>query len=218
MTKKKGVVVLKKDNYLKVAYAHRDAQLDGLGKKVVKMCRLLGTQGLSQVYDGTTLVNEEDPMTREQIEAYKKYMPKELWKEDLDWTTALMYTKDITKPLVDGFPYMVDYSGFCGAWRNRFRYILDLDEGMFTVVKAGLEMISQKEDEYFADADYLDKVAHTIIGKFPIDNIPEDWAEICQKYWKTLMLVRLSIILKMRWRCIRKRSKKRQRAIATMKK
>lgn len=189
MTKKKGVLVLKKDNYLKVSYSHRNSQLDGLGKKIVKMCKILGTQGLIDVYDSITLVDEKDPMTPEQIQAYKKYMPEQLWKEDLDWRTALMYTKDITKPLIDGFSYMVDYSSFCGSWRNRFRYILDLDTGMFIVVKGGLEMISQKEDEYFDDADYLDKIAHTIIGKFPIDDIPDDWAEICMNYWHSLMLV-----------------------------
>jgi len=189
MTKKKGVLVLKKNNSLKVSYAHRDAQLDGLGKRIVKMCKLLGTEGLSKLYDGIILVDEDDPMTQEQIQAYKKYMPEQLWKEDLDWTTALKYTKDITKPIIDGFPYMVDYSSFCGSWRNRFRYVLDLDNGMLIVVKGGLEMISQKEDEYFADADYVDKIAHTIIGKFPIDNIPDDWAEICKNYWHSLMLV-----------------------------
>jgi hypothetical protein len=189
LTKKKGTLVLKKGNQLKVSYAQRDAQLDGLGKKIVKMIRLLGIEGLNKAYDNIILVDEEDPMTLEQIQAYKKYMPEQLWKEDLDWTTALKYTKDITKPIIDGFPYVVDYSSFCGSWRNRFRYIVDLDNNMFIVVKGGLEMLSQQSEEFFADADYVDKVAYTIIGRFPLDNIPDDWAETCKKYWSSLMLV-----------------------------
>lgn len=189
MTKKKGMLALKKDNYLKVAYAHRNAQPDGVGKKIVKMCQTLGIEGLNDLYDRIILVDEDSPMTKEQVDAYKAYMPEKLWKEDLTWTEALVYTKDITKPLLDGFPYVVDYSGFCGSWRNRYRYLIDLDNNTFSVVRAGLEMISQKDDEYFADAEYTSKVAHTRVGTFPLDAIPEDWAEQCLKYWQSLMLV-----------------------------
>ena len=189
ITKKKGVVVFKKDNYLKVLYAHRDSQPDGLGAKVVKLCRELGIDGLNELYDRAILVDEETPMTAEQREMYRPYIPEQLWVDELTWTDTLVRVKNILKPLKDGVPYIVDYSGFCGAWRNRWRYIIDLDNNTFSVVKAGLEMISQKEDEYFADADYCDKIAHTRVGQFPLDNIPEDWAEQCAKYWKSVMLV-----------------------------
>lgn len=189
VTKKKGVIALKKNNQLKVAYSHRNSQLKGLGKRVVKMCNLLGIEGLNALYDQTVLVDEETPMTKEQIEAYKKYMPEQCWKEEMDWQTALVYTKDPTEPLIDGFPYMVDYSSFCGSWRNRFRYLIDLDNDMLIIVKAGLEMISQKEEEYPEDAEYLDKIAHTVISRFPLDAIPENWIEQCENYWHSLMLV-----------------------------
>ena len=184
ITKKKGSIVLKKDNFLKVAYVHRDAQPSGLGKKVVRMCRQLGIQGLNDLYDRTILIEEETAMTAEQREAYRPYIPEQLWKDDLSWTDTLVRVKDVTKPMIDGVPYMVDYSAFCGAWRNRWRYIIDLDNNTFTVVRGGLEMLSQREDEFFDDADYCAKIAHTRVGQFPLDDIPEDWADQCAQYWK----------------------------------
>lgn len=189
MTKKKGTIILKKDNQLKVCYTHRNAHLAGIGKKIVKMCRELGTEGLKELYNNIILVDETTPMTPEQIEAYQKYIPEQLRKNEMTWTEALLYTKDATEPLIDGFPYMVDYANFSGSWRNRFRYLLDLDNGVLIIIKAGLEMISQKDEEYYADAEYVDKIAHTVIGKFPIDNIPENWIEMCETYWHSLMII-----------------------------
>ncbi|MDL2258411.1 hypothetical protein LJC42_04580 [Eubacteriales bacterium OttesenSCG-928-K08] len=185
---KKGCISICKNNYLKVVYAHRNAQLDVLGKKVVKMCTTLGVDGLNELYDKIILVDEDAPMTPEQIQAYKKYMPEQLWKEDLDWSTAIGYTKDATKPLMDGFPYVVDYAGFLPSWRNRFRYLIDLDRNVLQVTKGGLEVISAPEEVFFSSENYVDKICPCVVGTFPLDNIPADWLEQCDAFWGTVML------------------------------
>ena len=189
MTKKKGVIVFKKNNKLKVVYSHYDAQYDGLGEKVVAMCRELGLQGLNDLYDRLVMVDEETPMTEEQKAGYKPFIPAKVWTDDITWTQTMIYTRNIVEVLMSGYSWAVDYSGFCGAWRNRFRYVIDLDNNNFGVVKAGLEMLSQQDDEYFKDAMYVDKVAHTRIGDFPLDNIPEDWADQCNKKWGSKMMI-----------------------------
>lgn len=190
-SKKKGCIVIKKNNKLKVTYSHRNSEMRLVGKRVVKWIKTAGIDAISDYYDKVQLVKEEDPMTDEQRESYKKYIPEQLWPEvpNMTWPEALAWTKDAVAPLKDFYPYMVDYTGFVGAWANRWRYIIDLDNNLFIVVRAGLEMLLRYDDDYPKDVDWMDKVAHTEIGRFPLDNIPEDWIEQCDKYWGSLMII-----------------------------
>lgn len=93
---KKGLISLVKDDKIKAVYIHRNAQLDKIGKRVVKLCRENTVDELKELYDRLILVDEDSRMPPEQREAYKKYMPEQCYTEDLDWTTALKYTKDAT--------------------------------------------------------------------------------------------------------------------------
>ena len=191
-SKKKGVIVLKKNNKLKVTYSHRNSEMRLVGKRTVKWIRSAGVDAISDYYDKVIMVKEEEPMTEEQKETYKKYIPEQIWPEieNMTWQEALAWTKDAVPPLKDFYPYMVDYSGFVGAWANRWRYIIDLDNNQFIVVRAGLEMLLFDScDTYPPEYDWMGKVAHTEIGRFPLDNIPEDWIEQCDKYWKSLMII-----------------------------
>lgn len=191
-SKKKGVIVFKKNNQLKVTYSHRNSEPALIGKRLVKWINNVGIDAISAYYDKVELVKEEAPMTEEQKEAYKKYIPEQLWPEieHMDWSEALAWTKDAVSPLKDQFPWMVDYAGFVGAWANRWRYIVDLDNNEFIVVRAGLEMLLYEVgDTYPPELDWMDKVAHTEVGRFPLDAIPEDWADQVRKYWKSLMII-----------------------------
>lgn len=191
-SKKKGVIVLKKNNTLKVTYSHRNSEMRLVGKRVVKWIKQAGTEALSDYYDRVVMVKEEDQMTEEQRESYKKYIPEQLWPEvsKMTWSEALAWTKDAVAPLKDAYPYMVDYAGFAGSWSNRWRYIIDLDNNLFIVVRAGLEMLLfDSSDTYPEEFDWMGKVAHTEIGRFPLNDIPEDWIEQCDKYWKSLMII-----------------------------
>ena len=177
---KKGSFMFVKEGKIKAVYLHRNAELEAMGKRIVKMIQYFELEELNELFDYLIPVDEEEAMTAEQIEAYKEYMPEQCWKEDLDWTTAIMYTKDPTKPIMDGFPYFVDYAGFLPSWRNRFRYTINLDNNTFQVAKAGLEIISQETDEFSDTAEYVDKIAPCVLGVFPLDSIPEDWIEQCK--------------------------------------
>ena len=119
-SKKKGCIVLKKNNYLKVTYSHRNSELEGLGEKLVEWLREAGAPAVSEYFDRVQVIREEDPMTPQQAESYRKYVPEKLWKPDMTWSEALAWTKNAVAPLRDGSPWMVDYSGFNGAWVNRF--------------------------------------------------------------------------------------------------
>lgn len=185
---KKGSIIFIKNGKLKVVYSHRNSQMEGLGKRVVRLCRYFTPEEMNQLYDYLIPVDEDTPMTEEQKEAYKEYMPEQCWTENLDWTTALKYTKDPTKPIMDGFPYFVDYAGFLPSWRNRFRYTINLDNQTFQVAKGGLEIISQEFDEWSTTADYGEKIAPCVLGVFPLDNIPDDWMEQCERRWKGWMI------------------------------
>ena len=188
-SKKKGCIVLKKNNQLKVTYSHRNSELPLLGQKIVKWVRKAGPQAISEYFDKVQLVKEEEPMTAEQIESYKKYMPEQLWKDDLTWPEALAYTKNAVAPLKDEYPWMVDYAGFNGAWVNRYRYIIDLDENLFIVVRGGMELLCQPTDEFTSECVWFDKLSHCEIGRFPLDAIPEDWEEQCDNYWKNNIMI-----------------------------
>ena len=188
-SKKKGSIVLKKGNFLKVTYSHRNSEMEGIGVKLVDWIRKAGRESISEYFDKVQVVREEDPMTAEQVESYKKYVPEELWNKDMTWPQALAWTKNAVAPLADNYPWLVDYSGFSGVWINRWRYIVDLDNGEFIVVMAGLEMLCQPEDKYPSEFMWPDKVEHTEIGRFPMDDIPEDWIEQCRKRYGSLMIV-----------------------------
>ncbi|MBO4360085.1 MAG: hypothetical protein J5822_04340 [Eubacteriaceae bacterium] len=188
-SKKKGCIVLKKNNYLKVTYSHRSSEMQYLGEKVADWVRSAGAAAISDYFDKVEVVREEDGMSPEQRESYRKYIPSQLWKEDMSWYEALAWTKDACAPLRDGYPWLVDYSGFNGAWVNRWRYIIDLDNNEFIVVLAGLEMMCHPTDTYEKDFIWPDKVAHTEVGRFPLDDIPSDWAEQCRRRFGSLMIV-----------------------------
>lgn len=187
---KKGSIIFIKNGKSKVVYCHRNAQLKGLGKRIVRMLKYFDVEELNQLYDYLVPVDEDTPMTKEQIEAYKEYMPEQCWKEDLDWTTALIYTKDPTQPIMDGFKYFVDYAGFIPSWRNRFRYAINLDDGVFQVTKAGLEIICQESDEFSKNVDYTGSIVPCVLGVFPLDNIPDDWMEQCKNKWKDKIVIK----------------------------
>ena len=188
-TKKKGSIVLKKNNRLKVTYSHRNSQMEGVGASLVSWIRSAGAAAISEYYDRVQVIREEDPMTPEQAESYRKYIPEKLWKEDLTWPEALAWTKNAVAPLRDNYPWLIDYSGFCGVWFNRWKYVLDLDSNEFIVVMAGLELLLQPKDEYSKEFIWPDKVAHVEIGRFPMDDIPEDWTEQCRKRFGSMMIL-----------------------------
>ena len=186
---KKGLILIVKNDKIKATYVHRHAQLEGIGKRVVRLCKEKSLEELNDLYEALILVDEDTPMTQEQKEEYRKYIPEQLYSEQLDWTTALKYTKDATAPLRNGFPFVVDYAGFLPSWRNRFRYTIDLDEKILRIAKGGLEVISQQSDEFFKDADYCDKIAPCVLAEFPLEAIPTNWIEICKEKWQSVQLV-----------------------------
>ena len=82
-SKKKGCIVLKKGNFLKVTYSHRNSEPEGIGTKLVKWIQKDGPEAIAKYFDEVQVIREEDPMTPEQVESYKKYIPEQLWKDDL---------------------------------------------------------------------------------------------------------------------------------------
>ena len=188
-SKKKGCIVLKKGNLLKVAYSHRNSEMEGIGVKLAEWIRSAGVQSISEYFDKVQVIREEEPMTPEQAESYQKYIPEELRRENMTWPEALAWTKDAVAPLRDNYPWLIDYSGFNGAWVNRWRYIIDLDAKKFIVILAGMELLCQPEDKYSKDFIWPDKVAHREVGRFPLEDIPEDWIEQCRKRFGSLMIV-----------------------------
>ena len=186
---KKGSIALKKNNFLKVTYSHRNSEPEGIGVKLVDWIRSAGIGAVSDYFDRVTVIREEDPMTPEQRESYRKYVPEKLWKDDITWSEALARTRNAVAPLRDGYPWLIDYSGFNGAWTNRWKYVVDLDANEFLVILAGLEMLCQPEDKYSKDFWWPDKVAHTEVGRFPLNDIPDDWVEQCRKRFGSLMIV-----------------------------
>jgi len=186
---KKGCIALKKNNTLKVTYSHRNSGMEGVGAKLVDWIRSAGAAAISDYFDRVQVIREEDPMTPEQIESYAKYIPEQLRKKDMTWPEALAHTKNAVAPLRDGYPWLIDYSGFNGAWINRWRYVVDLDSNEFIVVIGAMEMICQPEDTYSKDFIWPDKLVHTEIGRFPLDDIPEDWIERCRKRFGSMMII-----------------------------
>lgn len=187
-TPKKGSINFVKNNYCKVQYVHRGADLDKMGAKLVKFLRSHTVEELDKLYDSLILVDEDDPMTAEQKEAYKKYIPEQLWSEDLTWTKALAYTKNALKPIEDGFPYIVDYAGFLPTWTNRYRYMIDLDRNLFQITKGGLECIGADDNYTWNPDSYPDSIAPLVLGQFRLDDVPEDAIEQCKANFRTYVL------------------------------
>ncbi|MBR6114046.1 MAG: hypothetical protein IKQ10_02580 [Oscillospiraceae bacterium] len=188
-SKKKGSIVLKKNGFLKVTYSHRNSEPEGIGAGLVQWIRSAGAASVSAYFDRVNVIREEDPMTDEQRENYRKYVPETLWKPDMTWTEALAWTKNAVAPLRDGYPWMIDYSGFSGVWINRWRYIIDLDTNEFAVIIGGMEMICQPEDRYSSEFTWPDKLVHTEIGRFPLERIPDNWIELCRKRFGGMMII-----------------------------
>lgn len=128
-------------------------------------------------------------MTPEQIVSYRKYIPEQLWSDEMTWPQAMAYTKDACAPLMDKYPVFVDYAGFNGTWINRWRYVIDLDNNLLIVVRGGLEMLNHETDDYASTVSWHGKMAHTEVGRFPLDAIPEDWIEQCDKRWGNMEII-----------------------------
>ncbi len=191
---KKGILVLRKGGVNKSCYCHRNAQLRALGKKVARFCREHTLDQLSAIYDGITLVDEDDPMTPEQREAYRKYMPEQTWSDDFTWTTALKYTRNVIEPLADGFPYLVDYETFIPGWRCRWQYYIDLDQQVLAVYKHGFEILCWDSDVVSEDKSiYPGAIDRVLVGSFPLSDIPENWIDICESNYRRKKLVLVDI-------------------------
>ncbi len=134
---KKGIITIVKEDKIKAVYIHRNAQLEGIGKRIVRLCRENTAEELKELYDRLILVDEDMPMTQEQKEAYKKYMPEQILK----------------------------------------------------IAKGGLEIISQTVDEFFDDADYCEKITPCVLAEFPLDNIPDNWLDICKEKWRSIQII-----------------------------
>lgn len=187
---KKGVLVLIKDGKEKACYAHRNSQLSFLGKKVVGFCREYTVDELKAIFERITLVDQDDPMTNEQRDMYKKYMPEQTWTDDFGWVEALKYTKDILQPLRDGFPFMVDYSSFPPAWRCRWQYYINLDKETLTIYKHGLEILCYESEILPEDKTMFPGFIEPVqVGCFNLDSIPENWIEVCEKNYRNITLV-----------------------------
>ena len=177
-SRKKGSIILKKNNYLKVTYSHRNSEPEGIGIRIVDWIRSAGAEAISEYFDKVKVIREEEPMTPEQRESYRKYVPEKLWNENMTWPQALAWTKNAVAPLKDGYPWLIDYSGFNGVWINRWRYIIDLDTNEFVVILAGMEMLCQEDDKYSKDFSWPGAVVHTEVGRYPLDSIPRRYSII----------------------------------------
>ncbi len=182
---KKGVIVLIKDGRQKASYVHRNAELRVMGRRVVAFCRENSVNELCEIYDGITLVNQDDPMTPAQREGYKKYMPEQTWTDDFGWVEALKYTKDALAPIRDRYPFMVDYSSFLLGWRCRWQYHIDLDAETLSVYKHGLEILCYESDVLPEDRSiFPGYIEPCMVARFPLGEIPEDWIETCETNYK----------------------------------
>lgn len=188
-SKKKGSIILKKNNYLKVTYSHRNSEPEGIGVRLVDWIRSAGAGAISEYFDRVKVIREEEPMTPEQRESYRKYVPEKLWNENMTWPQALAWTKNAVAPLKDGYPWLIDYSGFNGVWINRWRYIIDLDSNEFVVILAGMEMLCQEDDKYSKEFSWPGAVVHTEVGRYPLDSIPEDWPKQCRDRFGRKMII-----------------------------
>lgn len=177
----KGLLGFCKNGVQKVTYSHRESYPNGLGKKVVDLCRTKSIDELNKLFDEIIMVDEEAKMDQGQVEAYKKYLSKEYWNENLDWYTVLKYNTDITKPLIDGFRYMVEYGSFLGSMRCRWIYTINLDTNKLEVYKNGLEKLGIDTDVNPAQYITDDALTPVLVGEFPLDNIPDNWLEIVTK-------------------------------------
>jgi len=177
---KKGLFGFQKNGVRKVTYSHRDSHLKGLGRKVVRLCRNYSLDQLNKLYDELILVEEDDNMTEDQKQVYKKYLPPECWNEELDWTSVLKYSRDITAPILDGFKYLIEYGSFFGSMRCRWIYMINLDNNMLEISKYGFEVTGQESDIVDPSVTYPKERGPILVGHFPLDDIPDDWVEICE--------------------------------------
>ena len=56
---KKGSIILKKNNYLKVTYAHRNSEPEGIGAGIVDWIRSAGAEANSEYFDKVKVIREE---------------------------------------------------------------------------------------------------------------------------------------------------------------
>lgn len=173
----KGLFGFRRNGTEKLTYNHRESYPQGLGRKVVDFCRNLSVQELNNLFDELIIVDDEDPITAEQIQAYKNYLAAEHWSENLDWKTVLRYNNDPTLPLMDGFRVMVEYGSFIGSQRCRWVYIINLDDNQLEIYKNGLELLGRKTDDPVPRELFPPDQGPLLTGIFPLDNIPENWLE-----------------------------------------
>lgn len=177
----KGLFGFRKNGVQKVTYCHRESYPGGLGSKVVAFCRSTSIEKMNELFEVIIMVDDEEKMTPQQVQAYKNYLPQEYWNENLDWNTVLKYSKDPTRPLTDGFKFMVEYGSFLGSMRCRWIYIINLDTQKLEVYKNGLEKLGIATD--VDPGRYLTKEAliPVLAGEFPLNQIPDDWLDIVTK-------------------------------------
>lgn len=184
-----GVIV---DGKLKVSYNHSDSYPDYLGEQIVDFCNHISKENgwvkFKDLCKNVKLVKETSQPTEEDIQKYSRYFNGNLSRETpKDWYCLLrevqgvQYLKEIYDEnldvILDGKRFLKD-SLFC-----EYAYILNLDTQEILFFDGG-NTYFQKDNplnEYF-DEPYQEYETYQLIkcvGKFPFNDIPSNWMEVC---------------------------------------
>ena len=179
----RGAIGIRINGQDKLSYNHSDSYPEGLGVDFVKQVRkLVKLKSLVKLATDLRMVkNGETEPTKEEIKKLSKYSDTNVSDGTLsDWYCLLRNLQgDLAKALkvgyaIDSNSFIVD-SLFC-----EYAYILNLDDNTVEFYEGfqhkehdlgryGHLKSDTKSNEYWGCA---------LVGKFPMNDIPRDWAQV----------------------------------------
>jgi len=185
----RGAIGFRIDGEDKISYNHSDSYPDWLGKSFVKQARKLAkVPDLADKVRKLQMVDQNDTPTQEQLESLKKagIVPNLNVgnQSENDWYCLLRDNQgDLIQTLktgiaIDSGPFIVD-SLFC-----EYAYIINLDTRKvefyrgFQEAKHGFGRYGHLKETYSSGSTYW---GCKLVGEFPLDNIPRNWAKVFPK-------------------------------------
>lgn len=185
----RGAYGFYKNGIDKITYNHFDSYPEGLGKEIVRFCKETSIQEMNEIFDRIELVDESMSPTPEQIERNKDHFVPAILdngsKTMHNWYWLLRGAQNGLDAWKNGLIYMIDSAQFLqDSLFCEWAYVINLDKNVLEVYK-GFQKTPQRNryyraESYDEDSDYYNCA---LIAEFPLNNIPENWIEVCKKQY-----------------------------------
>lgn len=177
----RGTFGFRIDGEDKLTYNHFDSYPNGLGNTVVEFIRDVGDwDKVKELARNLQDVGDREP-TPEDIKACAPYMNLSVSNQDTkDWYCLLRQTQGNPAAILEIGLFQQENNFINDSLFCEYGYIINLDDMTFEVYE-GFQKAKHNKGRYANNPKDNDYYPSALVGTFPLNNIPENWAKLAYR-------------------------------------